>query len=61
MINMGWLFMGRIPFDPEAVKAVNMGKTIVDIDCDSGEAVKEVYNNVMKLLFEEGRDYDRGY
>ena len=52
----GLAFMGRIPFDPEAVKAVNMGKTIVDIDCDSGEAVKEVYNSVMKLLFEEGRD-----
>ena len=55
MINMGWL-LWQNTLDPEAVKAVNMGKTIVDIDCGSGEAVKEVYNSVMKLLFEEGRD-----
>ena len=46
--------MGRIPFDSNAVKAINNGRTIVDIDCASGEAVKAVYNKTMKLLFEEG-------
>lgn len=47
-------FMGRIPFDSNAVKAINNGRTIVDIDCASGAAVKAVYNKTMKLLFEEG-------
>jgi hypothetical protein len=46
--------MGRIPFDADAVKAINNGQTIVDIDCASGAAVKAVYNKTMKLLFEEG-------
>lgn len=47
-------FMGRISFDSNAVKAINTGQTIVDIDCASGAAVKVVYNKTMKLLFEEG-------
>ena len=46
-------FTGRIPFDPEAVKAINNGQTIVDVDCPSGSAVKEVFNSTMKLLFKE--------
>ncbi len=44
-------YVGRIPFDPEAVKAINNGKTIVDIDCAAGLAVKSVYKNTMKLLY----------
>ncbi len=46
----GLFFMGRIPFDSEAVKAVNKGQTIVDIDCVSGAAVKDVYNNTIQLM-----------
>lgn len=46
-------FMSRIPFDSDAVRAINNGQTIVDIDCASGRAVKEVYNKTIKLLFEE--------
>jgi MinD superfamily P-loop ATPase len=49
----GLPFTGRIPFDPEAVKAINNGRTIVDMDCPSGVAAKEVYKNTMKLLFNE--------
>lgn len=49
----GIAFMGRIPFDSVAVKAINDGQTIVDIDCASGTAAKEVYNKTMKLIFEE--------
>lgn len=52
--KQGLVFMGRIPFDSNAVKAINNGQTIVDIDCASGAAVKAVYNETMKLLFEEG-------
>ncbi|HOJ12823.1 MAG TPA: ATP-binding protein [Clostridiales bacterium] len=44
-------FVGKVPFDSDAVKAINNGKTIVDINCASGIAVKEIYNKVMKLLF----------
>ncbi|MHB8963966.1 MAG: ATP-binding protein [Saccharofermentanales bacterium] len=43
-------FVGRIPFDPEAVKAINSGRTIVDVDCASGRAVREVYARTMRLL-----------
>ena len=45
-------FVGRIPFDPEAVKAINNGLTVVDIDCPSGNAVREVFNKTIKLLFD---------
>jgi len=44
-------FAGRIPFDSEAVKAINNGQTIVDIDCASGCATKEVFDKTMKMLF----------
>lgn len=45
---------GLVPFDEDAVKAVNNGQTIVDIDCPSGQAVKGVYEQTMRLLFEWG-------
>lgn len=47
-------FIGKIPFDNDAVKAVNNGKTIVDIDCKSGNAVKDIYQNTIDLLLGEG-------
>lgn len=47
-------FIGRIPFDSDAVKAINNGQTIVDIDCISGIAVKAVYEKAIDFLFEEG-------
>jgi len=46
----GLPFVGRIPFDSKAVKAINNGQTIVDIECPSGTAVKEVYNKTMELF-----------
>ncbi len=52
--KQGLPFIGRIPFDSNAVKAINNGQTIVDIDCTSGVAVQEVYHNTMNLLFEKG-------
>ncbi|BAK98643.1 putative iron-sulfur binding protein [Oscillibacter valericigenes Sjm18-20] len=47
-------FAGTIPFDPEAVGAVNSGKSVAELDCPSGHAVREVYNHTMALLFEGG-------
>ncbi len=41
-------YVGRIPYDSQAVKAINQGKTIVDIDCASGRAVQGIYENIKK-------------
>jgi len=43
-------FVGKIPYDPEAVKAINNAQSIVDIDCSAGSAVKDVYNRTMEIL-----------
>lgn len=43
-------FVGKIPFDPKAVQAVNEGKTIADVPCPAGDAVKEIYTAVLALL-----------
>ncbi|MGI6678417.1 MAG: ATP-binding protein [Dehalobacterium sp.] len=50
-VKKGLPFIGKIPFDSNAVKAINNGQTIVDIDCTSGTAAKEVYHKTMNLLF----------
>ncbi len=47
-------FVGTIPFDSDAVKAINDGLTIVDMDCASGRAVRKIYSAVMELLFKKG-------
>jgi MinD superfamily P-loop ATPase len=49
-------FAGKIPYDPEAVKAVNNGLTIVDVDCVSGLAAKEVYDRTIALLYEKSTE-----
>lgn len=49
----GLPFVGKIPFDSDAVKAINRGQSIVDSDCVSGSAVKEIHGKVINLLFEE--------
>lgn len=46
------LFAGRIPFDSDAVKAINNGQSIIDIECASGNAVKDVYNKTIEILNE---------
>lgn len=45
-------YVGRIPFDSDAVKAVNKGVTIVDIECSSGSNAELVYHKVLKELKE---------
>lgn len=47
-------YVGRIPYDSVAVQAINNGQSIVDLDCAAGRAVKEVFDQIMKLLFNEG-------
>lgn len=43
-------FVGTIPYDPLAVTAINNGKTIVEMDCPSGCAVREIYAETLRLL-----------
>ncbi len=46
----GLVFAGKIPFDPAAVRAANEGRTVVDIDCPAGRAVREIYRRVSEEL-----------
>ncbi len=50
----GLAFAGKIPFDPQAVKATNKGQSIVDCDCPSGIAAKKVFGKTMAILSENG-------
>ena len=43
-------FIGTIPYDPQAVTAINDGITIVEIDCPSGRAVQQIYAETLRLL-----------
>jgi MinD superfamily P-loop ATPase containing an inserted ferredoxin domain len=43
-------FVGSIPYDPEAVRAVNCGKPVTDTDCPSGLSIYNIYKKVLKLL-----------
>ncbi len=44
-------FTGMIPYDHQAVKAINAGVSITQLDCPSGQAVREVYRRTHSLLF----------
>jgi len=46
-------FVGRIPYDPEAVKAINNAQSIVDIDCAAGRAAEAVYEQTMKTFYQQ--------
>lgn len=43
-------FVGRIPFDADAVKAINNAQSIIDIDCAAGCAAKEVFSKTIKIF-----------
>ncbi len=43
-------FVGRIPYDPQAIEAVNAGYTVIDIDCPSGRAIRDIYHELKKIL-----------
>ncbi|MDD3924093.1 MAG: 4Fe-4S binding protein [Erysipelotrichaceae bacterium] len=44
-------FVGMIPFDQEAINAINAGLTIVEVESLSGLAVRKIYDEIIKLLF----------
>ncbi len=43
--------VGKVPFDREAIKAVNNGQSIAEVDCAAGRAAKAVYDQTMEVLF----------
>lgn len=43
-------FTGKIPYDSDAVKAINQAKSIVDIECVAGSAVRDVFVQTIRLL-----------
>lgn len=51
-------FVGKIPFDHEAVKAVNSGRTIVDGSGPASQAVRELYYNTLDILNRLGDEDD---
>ena len=52
----GFPFTGEIPFDPQAVTAINSGKTIVELDCPAGNAARVLFECVIRLLGIEPED-----
>ena len=49
-------FVGNIPYDTQAVEAINEGVSIVSKPSAAGEAVKRVYEQTIELLFEESSE-----
>ncbi len=49
--DRGIPFVGKIPYDPAVVGAVNRGKSIVEVECMAGDAVMDIHQNINQLLF----------
>ncbi len=43
-------FVGKLPFDKEAIEAVNQGYSIAEINSPAGVAVREIYQEILALL-----------
>ena len=43
-------YVGSIPYDKEAVRLINEGKTVVDSDSNVGNAIREIYKKVMSYF-----------
>lgn len=43
-------FVGKIPYDTHVVEAVNAGKSIAGVDCAASAAMRQVYNQTLRLL-----------
>lgn len=46
-------YVGRVPYDNDAVKAINSGKSIVEVECSSGKAIANLYEKTMELLWKD--------
>ena len=43
-------FVGKIPYDKSASKAINAGLSLADIDCPARDALKDIFENTIQLL-----------
>ena len=43
-------FVGKIPYDKTASQAINAGKSLAEIPCPAGEALKNIFEQIMNLL-----------
>ncbi|MCM1565219.1 MAG: ATP-binding protein [Dehalobacter sp.] len=43
-------FVGKIPFDNAAIKAINRGQSIVDVDCPAGRAATKVFYKTLLIM-----------
>ena len=43
-------FVGKIPYDKSASKAINAWLSLADIDCPAREVLKDIFENTMQLL-----------
>lgn len=43
-------FVGKIPYDKSASRAINAGLSLADVDCPARTALKEVYERTSQLL-----------
>lgn len=43
-------FVGHIPYDRQAAAAINAGKSLADIDCPAGRALRCVFDRTMDIL-----------
>ena len=43
-------FLGKIPYDPQASRAVNAGRSIADLDCPARDALYSIYQKTSALL-----------
>lgn len=50
--RQGLAFLGRIPYDPSAVEAVNTGRSVAQIDCPAARALEQIYRSASRLLAE---------
>lgn len=51
-LEKGIPFLGGIPYDADAMRLVNKGRTIVSDTCPSGEATKRVFEKVRRIMNE---------
>lgn len=45
-------FVGKIPYDKSASRAINTGLSLADLDCPAWRALKDIYKNTIQLLNE---------
>ena len=43
-------FVGKIPYDKSASKAINAGMSLADINCPARDALKDIFENTIQLL-----------